>query len=83
MSQLKFRFMYYDLNTIDLSCKRVRCNGRSLDKCALSGLIREVNIKAGITYITWSDIYWDSAKYSELKNCLLDSLKKIGLVINV
>lgn len=73
--------MYYDLSTLDLSRARVRCNGGALDKCSLSSLIREINVKAGITYNTWSDIYWFSASYGDLKDCLIDALKRIDYAI--
>lgn len=72
---------YYDLSTLDLSKSRVRCNGRSLDKCSLSSLIRECAVRSGHSgYILWSDIYWDSALYSELRSILLDYLTKLGIV---
>ena len=59
---------YYDLSTLDMSRPRVRCNGRVLDKCALSGLIHELALRAG--WEAWplvSDIYWDSMTYAELR----------------
>lgn len=72
---------YFDLSTLDLSKSRVRCNGKSLDKCSLSNLIRECALRSGHPgYTLWSDIYWDSASYSELRSLLLDYLIKLGIV---
>lgn len=54
-----------------MSRPRVRCNGRVLDKCALSSLIHELAQRAG--WDAWplaSDIYWDSMTYSELREKL-------------
>lgn len=51
-----------------MSKPRVRCNGRALDKCALSGLIHEVALRSG--WDSWplvSDIYWDTMTYAELR----------------
>lgn len=61
---------YYKLETLDLTHKRVRCNGRVLDKCALSSLIHEVAGDARANFPLWSDIYWDSATYAELRERL-------------
>lgn len=62
----------YDLDTLDLSRPKVRCNGHALDKCALSSLIHELALKAGnSSWPLWSDIYWDSATYAELREYLV------------
>lgn len=61
---------YYKLETLDITHKRVRCNGRVLDKCALSSLIHEVAGDARANFPLWSDIYWDSATYAELRERL-------------
>lgn len=63
-------YHYYKLETLDLTHKRVRCNGRVLDKCALSSLIHEVAFDARAYFPLWSDIYWDSATYAELRERL-------------
>lgn len=76
--------LYFRLNTLDLSKKRVRCNNMVLDRCAIAGLIHEVAIQAGCN--AWplvSDIYWDSSSYSELvadlKKWLYRLREKTGL----
>ena len=61
---------FYNLHTLDLSRQRVRCNGNALDKCSLASLIHEVAFKAGAHFPLWSDIYWDSATYAELRERL-------------
>ena len=71
--------MVFDLSTIDLSHSRVRCNGRVLGKCSLSSLIREINSRLGITWLTATDIYWDSFKYSELKDTLIFKLNDLNI----
>lgn len=71
---------YYNLDTLDLSRARVRCNGRALDKCSLASLIHEVALRAGNTcWPLWSDIYWDSSLYSELRDSLYDWLIKYNI----
>lgn len=71
---------YYNLDTLDLSRARVRCNGRALDKCSLASLIHEVAFRAGNTsWPLWSDIYWDSSLYSELRESLCDWLVRFNI----
>ncbi len=74
---------YYKLETLDLTRARVRCNGHSLDKCSLSGLIHEVAYKAGHVGVLWSDIYWDSATYAELRERLEMWLVRMWLMNNL
>ena len=65
----------YKFETIDVTRPRVRYDGRALDKCALSSLIHEVAFAAGNSaWPLWSDIYWDTATYSELKQKLISWL---------
>ena len=72
---------YYNLETLDLSRARVRCNGRALDKCSLASLIHEVALRAGnFSWPLWSDIYWDSALYSDLRGVLYHWLDKYHIV---
>ena len=71
---------YYNLDTLDLSRARVRCNGRALDKCSLASLIHEVALRAGNTsWPLWSDIYWYYGLYSELKEDLVLWLVKCNI----
>lgn len=69
--------MYYkDISKIDLSRKRVRYDNKALDKCALSSLIHDVAFMAGNTcWPLWTDIYWDSAPYIELRRTLIHFLR--------
>ena len=60
-----------DINAIDMSKPRVRYNGKAQDKCGLSGIIHDVAFMAGNNaWPLYSDIYWDSARYDELKERL-------------
>ena len=71
---------YYNLETLDLSRARVRCNGRALDKCSLASLIHEVALRAGNReWPLWSDIYWYSGLYSELREDLNRWLVKFNI----
>lgn len=66
-----------DISEIDFSKPRVRYKGRVQDKCGLSYLIHEVAFMTGNdSWPLYSDIYWDSAKYDDLKNFLLKWIDK-------
>lgn len=62
---------------IDLSGKRVRYKGEVQDKCGLSNVIHKVASKHGNgNWPLWSDIYWYSATYSELREYLEEWMNK-------
>lgn len=66
-----------EIESIDMSKPRVRYKGQVQDKCALSGLIHDVALMAGNSvYPMWSDIYWDSARYDELRDYLTKWIEK-------
>lgn len=66
-----------DIASINTDKPRVRYKGRVQDKCDLSYLIHEVALMAGnSSWPLYSDIYWDSAKYDELKNILIKWIDK-------
>lgn len=66
-----------DVSAIDFSKPKVRYKGKVQDKCDLSYLIHEVAFMAGNSaWPLYSDIYWDSAKYDELKHILIKWINK-------
>ena len=67
-----------DVSAIDFSKPRVRYKGKVQDKCDLSYLIHETAFMCGNrNWPLWSDIYWDSARYDELKEKLQDNVNKL------
>lgn len=67
----------FKVSEIDLSGKRVRFRGVCEDKCGLSSVIHHVAFLAGNSvWPLWSDIYWDSFKYSDLKEELIRWIDK-------
>ena len=67
-----------DIAALDFSKPRVRYKGRVEDKCGLSYLIHETALMLGNTsWPLWSDIYWDSARYDELKERLIENVNKL------
>lgn len=67
-----------DISEIDFSKPRVRYKGRVQDKCDLSYLIHETAFMCGNScWPLWSDIYWDSAKYGELREKLQENVNKL------
>ena len=66
-----------EITNIDFNKPRVRYKGKVQDKCDLSFLIHEVAFMAGNTsWPLYSDIYWDKARYEELKTILLEWIDK-------
>ena len=67
-----------DISEIDFSKPRVRYKGRVQDKCDLSYLIHETAFMCGNSnWPLWSDIYWDTAKYGELREKLQENVNKL------
>jgi len=67
-----------DIAALDFSKPRVRYKGKAEDKCGLSCLIHETALMLGNTrWPLWSDIYWDSARYDELKERLIENVNKL------
>lgn len=63
---------YIKITDIDMTGKRVRFQGVCLDKCDMSWLIHNVASQSGnVIWPIVTDIYWDSYKYSELKDELI------------
>ena len=66
-----------DIASINTDKPRVRYKGKVQDKCDLSYLIHKVALMAGnSSWPLYSDIYWDSAKYDELKHILIKWIDK-------
>lgn len=67
-----------DISEIDFSKPRVRYKGRVQEKCDLSYLIHETAFMCGNrNWPLWSDIYWDTAKYGELREKLQENVNKL------
>jgi len=67
-----------DISEIGFSKPRVRYKGRVQDKCDLSFLIHETAFMCGNTiWPLWSDIYWDTARYDELRERLQENVNKL------
>lgn len=63
---------------IDFSKPRVRYKGEVQDKCSLSGLIHDTAFMLGNTsWPLWSDIYWDTARYDELRDRLIKNVNAL------
>lgn len=70
--------IHVSIEDLDFSKPRVRYKGEVQDKCALSGLIHDTAFMCGNTsWPLWSDIYWDSARYDELKERLIENVNKL------
>lgn len=54
---------------LDFSGKRVRCNGKALDKCSLSNHVHA-------PYICYSHIYWYTCIYADIVAELRDMIRK-------
>ena len=71
-----------DLNGFDFSKPKVRYRGKVQDKCSLSHWIHVTDFMLGNdSWPTYYDIYWDSAKYDEMRNELkenVDLLRRIS-----
>lgn len=65
------------ISSFDLSKPRVRYAGRVLDKCSLSSYIHDVAVMVKHDcFPLYTDIYWDSCTYSELKEQLIKFINR-------
>lgn len=65
-----------NINDFDFSKPKARYRGEVLDKCSMSHWIHVTDFMLGNDdWPTYYDIYWDSAKYDEMKNELKDNVE--------